>query len=688
MANNIFQTKTPIKPKVLAQERVYVYVPLATTNTRGIAAYDSKDFNLSEGIVKIKRNNPFVTESLVKLNNTDFTNTDGVINILWPKADTQKYGLVKLKADGYLKVDANGLLDADYTKFKTDLEENVKPIYGGKENGFTKYEEYVDGYGIARKDDSGNILLSLTKEAIGLNKVENRAFSDYTYDNFGDNVKAVIDEKLAKKLDKTTWNTLFNDWMQKNEQIATPHSWLEYLDAQQESIKDSLGTASLFLGFFETIDQLQLAYPAGEQYEKSMAYITATKTYWAVRKTDAGYEWYNTRIDDGNFYDRMETDPNALREAGLVPSIGSSGKWVQSDHVHPGDSRKLNKNILQSMTLNVTSDAPSEDDFVAKFWNKDASGAYAENPMPDISLNIPYVRTGQYLHNWAGSINHFDGPKNETYWAASASEFDELDIEAMPNGSLIIVDDGENAEAGVFVNEAQLLRQGIEISGLSRDRFVITNKDRKTDGMLLTTYSSSNKVSLKAMTFTHPETAGRDPMLVVKPGANGNTVSEKYFAINKLLKASVSGTPEESSYNAENVLRTSDGDFIKVLESNRLLVSGDDNVIDTFNTGSIENKLLATDGLGGIKPLTLEGNKLVMTGINGELSYFTMTAQNAGKVIGVSNDGNPTLLSQTEIPTSLPIKTFDTNPTVAQASTVLVFADPEGVYMDGCLYMY
>jgi hypothetical protein len=98
--------------------------------------------------------------------------------------------------------------------------------------------------------------------------------------------------------------------------------------------------------------------------------------------------------------------------------------------------------------------------------------------------------------------------------------------------------------------------------------------------------------------------------------------------------------------------------------------------------------LIATDGLGGIKPLTLEPNKLVITGINGELSYFTMSAQNAGKVIGVSDDGNPTLLSPTEIPTSLPIKTFVENPTVPQASTVLVFNDPQGTYVDGCLYMY
>ena len=140
MTNNIFETKTPIKPRVLAEERVYVYVPRATSTTAGIAAYDSKDFDLASGIVKLKRNNPFETEALIKLDTKDFKLTNGVTNIVWPKAgqasaeigNTNGYGLVKLKQDGYLKFTEEGLLDADYDKFKNDLEENIKPIYGGK----------------------------------------------------------------------------------------------------------------------------------------------------------------------------------------------------------------------------------------------------------------------------------------------------------------------------------------------------------------------------------------------------------------------------------------------------------------------------------------------------------------------------------------------------------------------------
>lgn len=692
--NNIFETKTPVKPKVLAQERLYVYVPTATTTTKGIASYDSKDFNLASGIVRLKRNNPFETEALVKLNNKDFTNDNGTIRLSWPIAgqasseagNTNGYGLIKIKPDGYLKFD-NGLLDADYTKFKTDLEENIKPIYGGKENGFNEYDEYVDGYGIARKDDSGNILLNLTKEAIGLNKVENKAFNEYVYDDLSNNVKTTIDNKLNLKLDKTTWNTLFNDWRQKNEQITTPHSWLEYLDAQQESIRDSLGTASLFLGFFETVDQLIAAHPADARYEKSTAYIVETKTYWAVRDIDGVYQWYDTFIDDTNFYDRMETDVNALRSDGLVPSVGSSGKWVQSDHVHPGDDRKLNKNVLQAMTLNITSTDVTGDDFVVKFWNKNNSGAYAENPITDLTVNIPYVNSAKYLHNWAGSINNFVNPENEMYWAGNADEFQDLDIDALPNGALIIVNDGENAEAGSYVTKSQLLYQGIDISGLSTDRFAVVDKNENLDGLMITGEKTANKIMLKGKKFAHPIYAGYDPMVVVTPQANGNTISEKYFEPDKLIRISDYGTPIETTYSANNVLRTSDSSN-KVLAAGRLLVSGSNNTVQEFLTDTVENKLIATDGNNSIKVINLEVNKLMMTGLNGELSYFDMDTSQAGKVIGVSVHGTPTLLDQIEVPTSLPIKTFVENPSIPQASTVLVYADPNGVYTDGCLYMY
>ena len=173
-----------------------------------------------------------------------------------------------------------------------------------------------------------------------------------------------------------------------------------------------------------------------------------------------------------------------------------------------------------------------------------------------------------------------------------------------------------------------------------------------------------------------------------KPRSNGNTIGEKYFKANKLLAFATDGTPIESIYNVNNVLRTIDGDTDAILPSNRLVITAEGNKVTTLNTGNIANKVIVTDGADGIKAIALEPNKIVMTGSNGQLSYFDMSVNNAGKVIGVSANGTPTLVSQTEIPTSLPVMSFTVNPTVAQANTVLVFADPQGNYIDGCLYLY
>ena len=50
MATNIFQQRiVPVVPKVLSNERVYVYVPKATKDTPGIASFVERDFNVNDG---------------------------------------------------------------------------------------------------------------------------------------------------------------------------------------------------------------------------------------------------------------------------------------------------------------------------------------------------------------------------------------------------------------------------------------------------------------------------------------------------------------------------------------------------------------------------------------------------------------------------------------------------------------
>lgn len=92
MANILQKQIQPEQPKVLGEERIYVYVPEATYDDAGIASYNSDDFSVNNGRVKVKwpyaHNKP--------------TNTNG-------------YGLMKIadNSEGGLKYDENNLLTVD-----------------------------------------------------------------------------------------------------------------------------------------------------------------------------------------------------------------------------------------------------------------------------------------------------------------------------------------------------------------------------------------------------------------------------------------------------------------------------------------------------------------------------------------------------------------------------------------------
>ena len=115
MANNILQSRLePEKPKIISQERIYVYVPKATQNRAGIASYDTDYFRVSnEGQVTIK---PNTFALLDNLNSDDFEIENEQISIKWPHAYDNVEGLVKIKQNGYLHF-VNNELDADISKF-------------------------------------------------------------------------------------------------------------------------------------------------------------------------------------------------------------------------------------------------------------------------------------------------------------------------------------------------------------------------------------------------------------------------------------------------------------------------------------------------------------------------------------------------------------------------------------------
>ena len=141
MAGNILQKSiTPVKPKVLEKERIFVYVEEASSKVKGIASFDSNNFLVNAGHVvlntKYLSEAPFDRASLIKLDKDDFKLSEDVTQINWSyahdksgSARTNGFGLVKIadNSAGYLRFtdDDNHYLEVDTTKLDKNIDNKI-----------------------------------------------------------------------------------------------------------------------------------------------------------------------------------------------------------------------------------------------------------------------------------------------------------------------------------------------------------------------------------------------------------------------------------------------------------------------------------------------------------------------------------------------------------------------------------
>jgi len=878
MANIFQQQINPVKPKILANERIFVYVPNATNASKGIASFNGRDFGVADGHVSLrwpmemiieqlgdplsnpamikllgtststdnpgpgpdvdkefvhtgrtvmlrnpvtggfyasdkaevklkrddrdaflrpdlvqldedfdfeidplkqdlpstnpdnvqynkytlKRNNPLVTPSLVKLDSDDFEYTapvgtvDGFVEINHPRPAnnsgtdavanlkvnprTGGFGLQRIQASsaGHLKYAPAGDLQVDMDKVIDDLEDlmSVKPTYGGTliDDGFD-ISTWTDAQGRAIRDANGNSLLKITKDAVGLSKVANKFFADWRFVDFGTDMQDDLDTRyiiVPGKTNPTAWDEKFGDWAPPTIDKATPQKWLTILDAEDESLKDSIRALQLFLGIFDTELHLNTIHPAAGLVYGSFALVFETGTLWAVRPIpnnalvvrdssqlpttatigdlaiettgwgnpdqgweytatgwepytlpDPHWEWYDTGEAIPGFMAFIATDPDDLQQDG-VPSVGSSGLWIQSDHVHPHDDTKLSLDIFKDMEINYRSVAPGQpDDFKTLFWNdvNDTSGNAlntdytvdtfadiatdipspnnndtvalrdteeewiydlatttwmlvgiaqwpqipATIPNPVKTTNIPFVRTSQYVHNWQGSTT-FTAPRNNFIWAGDEVQFaTESTATATQGEGILFVDDGESLEPGTFINSQQLSRQGITIASLTNEHFAIVDRTEDYEGLALTmknftvtqgsdTYQRRELVPIE-MTYV-TTTATQNPLVVGVPTANGESIDTKLFAENRLLTFRNDGTPVETAFDQRQVLLSP---TTTPLTANRMLKSDANNQVSVFNSGTVTNAPIVSNGANDVITLGLMPSKFVLTDMNGGL---------------------------------------------------------------------
>lgn len=753
-------TKAAIKLKRTAQDNfVKPGFMMVDQNDFETAEIDSGDTKDPGRYVKytLKKNNPLDQASLIKLNNQDFAyNSEATIR--WPYAHdpatgtnrTNEYGLVKIRknSEGYLKFE-NGYLDLDYTKLKTDTD--VIPNYGGN---FADKADYVTEDGFAVRDAQGHIKLKLTKDAIGLGNVENIAFDDYEYDDFGPSMKAHFEAEFNKKLDKTTWNNLFSDW---NEPAGTTvEKVFTDLRAEDESIRDAMRTNRAFLGFFEDAEDLKNTYPAGEWTYGSTAYIRDTKSYWRVRPTNVNkvvegriptksdvpddainstsyrvgrrdtqevYQWNgdafvltgerliwvdavvmneediqpyieghasehffvgfrlgcretgavivfngNEWADGGNMYYEwadayittlawntfVETDASVLRPDG-VANVGTSGKWVSSDHVHPTDTTRLAKSVFDATNITVSSDYDEDtaNDFKVAFTDGGNK-----------TLNIPYVKTAKYLHNWNGQSTFVDDTEaDDYYWSGSKEEFD-TQKDTAENGTMFVVDDDEGFTVANFVQDEELDEAGITISpNLSLERFVIT-KTNEVSSILNTPLTLKEEIvnsgykRYSVASILPADTVGGK---IVITKLVGNNPSLDIYNSTDNTQQTLLGLTADG-----NIIQTPESEYVKMntqllrtrLSGNKLLVNtGGGRDVQLLNSiDFVTNGIIVADGNGAIKSMsfTSPGKLLQTAGIDGgeltadiDVNTLVRTTANAFNTLGVViSNGDGTVKSQ------------------------------------------
>ena len=528
--NNMQQVVVPQKPKVIANERIFVYMPDASKDSKGIATYDERDFNVSNGKVSLKwpiktliedLADPVNRPSLTKVLPDEFIKTNTIVKLINPytldeyESTTAEIKLNREHRDPFLKPDLVMLDDNDFIRLETLIDDKVYYKYKMKVNNPLEQPslirlnpaefKVVDGktsiewpkanynsYGVVKIGTNSKLKLDEDHNLVvtGFENVENRLFSSRRYDEFGPEMK-------------------------------------NYFESRFSAIDTSIGSLKSFLGIYNTITEAENLYSPNSTLIGSSVYILETDSYWTVRDNN-GWEWFDTEI-----------------------------QYLQ---------------------------------------------------------DINHVDTTKYIHNWKNSLTEFiqDTDSNEIYWAGTKAEFEQLDIDNLPNNVLLVIEDEETVVSEFYVTESRMKQAGFDVA---------------SNNILVTTENFDSSILGKSVTLV-PE---------------GNTMKLRplIYSPNKIMISDEFGVLSTADINIDNIIKKNTS-----LANNKLVVGDIGDSIKSFETGIIPNLPLTSDGIGGVKVHIMTPNRLVKTGSNGELLSSTFIDTN---IIKSGNSANEVLLSPNQL---------------------------------------
>ncbi len=175
---DIFQKSiTPDKPRVLAEEQIYVYVPMATSTNAGIASYNKDQFDVIGSEVSLKwpaesfTQGPIETPSIVKVLDNEFEYTGNLVDLISGNSkissDKLEVQLKRILRDAYERPELV-MLDPNYF-VRTIVEKDGKQYY--------KYNTTAVHYNISQtlsEDEQAQARQNISASSISDNEATNQ----------------------------------------------------------------------------------------------------------------------------------------------------------------------------------------------------------------------------------------------------------------------------------------------------------------------------------------------------------------------------------------------------------------------------------------------------------------------------------------------------------------------------------
>lgn len=325
---DIFQKSiTPDKPRVLAEEQIYVYVPMATSTNAGIASYNKDQFDVISSEVSLKwptesfAQGPIETPSIVKVLDNEFEYTGNLVDLISGNnkisSDKLEVQLKRILRDAYERPELV-MLDPNYF-VRTIVEKDGKQYY--------KYNTTAIHYNMSQnlsEDEQAQARQNISASSISDNDATNKR------------IDALLQTGVYTVNGKTGDVILKNSDLENDTNYAT-------IDFVNSSIATNTAT---FRGTYNSLAELE-AY-TGEKDNNDYAFVieidaVGNTLYNRYKYVDNKWTFEYT-LNNSSFTEAQWAAINSGITDSIIETIRTNITNLQNDKVSKVDGKGLSTN--------------------------------------------------------------------------------------------------------------------------------------------------------------------------------------------------------------------------------------------------------------------------------------------------------------------------------------------------------